>query len=78
MLTEMHIGLSRPAEAEAFLRGADVTLLAFCRDDPQTENIAHLKPDGLYAALAKGNVPPYLKRLSSPDQEGVQFFRVLQ
>jgi len=74
MLTEMHIGLSQPAEAEAFLRGAGVTLLAYCAKDPQTESIARLKPDGLYAALAKGNVPAYLKPLASGD--GVQIFRV--
>jgi hypothetical protein len=75
MLTEMHIGLAKPAEAEAFLRGTGVTVLAFCRTYSQTREIAQLKPDGLYAQLEKGNVPSYLQRLPMPDGAPVQFFR---
>lgn len=75
MLTELHIGLAEPQEAEAFLKGAGVTVLAFCPKDPQTREIAKLKPDGLYAALGKGNIPPYLEPLPKPADAGVQFFR---
>ncbi|WP_160007304.1 hypothetical protein [Rhizobium sp. 18055] len=75
MLTEMHIGLADPAEAEAFLRGTGVTVLAFCKDFSQTLQIAKLKPDGLYAQLEKGDVPSYLKPLPKPDGAPVQFFR---
>jgi len=75
MLTELHIGLATPADAEAFIRGTGVTALAFCSDYLQTREIAKMKPDGLYAQLEKGNVPSYLQPL--PKQEGspVQFFR---
>jgi len=75
MLTELHIGLATPADAEAFIRGTGVTTLAFCPDFAQTREIAKMKPDGLYAQLEKGNVPSYLQPL--PKQEGspVQFFR---
>jgi hypothetical protein len=75
MLTEMHIGLAEPAEAEAFLRGTGVTVLAFCKDFLQTREIARLKPDGLYAQLEKGSVPSYLQPLPKPDGAPVQFFR---
>ncbi|WP_132653230.1 MULTISPECIES: hypothetical protein [unclassified Rhizobium] len=75
MLTEMHIGLAEPKEAEAFLRGAGVTTFAFCPDDLQTSEIARLKPDGLYAQLRKGNIPPYLDPLPKAADSGVQFFR---
>lgn len=75
MLTEMHIGLAEPQEAEAFLRGTGVSVLAFCVGDPQTEKIAKLKPDGLYAQLAKGNIPSYLDPLPKAADSGVQFFR---
>jgi len=75
MLTEMHIGMAEPQEAEAFLRGADVTALAFCPNDLQTRELARLKPDGLYAQLGKGNVPPYLEPLAKVADTGVQFFR---
>ncbi|PDT04003.1 hypothetical protein CO666_12760 [Rhizobium chutanense] len=75
MLTELHIGLAEPQEAEAFLKGAGVTMLAFCQDDPQTRQLAQLKPDGLYAELGKGNIPPYLEPLPKAPDAGVQFFR---
>ena len=75
MLTEMHIGLAEPQEAEAFLKGAGVTVLAFCPDDLQTSEIAKLKPDGLYAQLGKGNIPGYLDPLPKAADSGVQFFR---
>ncbi len=74
MLTEMHIGLSEPKDAEAFLRGADVHVLAFCPDDYPTMQFAKLKPEGLYSQLAKGNVPSYLQPLPKAAGVGVQFF----
>ncbi|MBX5106052.1 hypothetical protein HJB52_30095 [Rhizobium lentis] len=75
MLTEMHIGLAKPQEAEAFLKGAGVTALAFCPKDLQTRELAKLKPDGLYAELGKGKIPPYLEPLAKGSDIGAQFFR---
>jgi hypothetical protein len=75
MLTEMHIGLAQPQEAEAFLRGAGVNVLAFCAGNPQTRELAKIKPDGLYAQLEKGNVPAYLQPIAKPQDAPVQFFR---
>jgi hypothetical protein len=75
MLTELHIGLATPSEAEAFFRGTGVTTLGFCRDFLRTREIARMKPDGLYAQLEKGNVPSYLQPLPKPDGAPVQFFR---
>ena len=60
MLTELHIGLSNPRQAEAFLRGAGVTLLAYCPTDYQVHSIARAEPEGLYAGLLAGRVPAYL------------------
>jgi hypothetical protein len=75
MLTEMHIGLAPAQDAEAFLRGTGVSVLVFCGDNPQTRQIAKIKPDGLYAQLEKGNVPAYLRALPRPEGSPVQFFR---
>ena len=61
MLTELHIGLSEPHQAEAFLRGAGVTLLAFCPSDPGVRSLVRAEPGGLYAELTSGNVPDYLE-----------------
>lgn len=75
MLTEMHIGLAEPQEAEAFLKGAGVTVLAFCADYPQTTELAKMKPDGLYAQLTKGIVPAYLRPIPAPEGAPIRFFR---
>ncbi|MDQ0455540.1 hypothetical protein [Rhizobium paknamense] len=74
MLTELHIGLSTPADAEAFLRGAHAGILAFCPGNVQTQDLIALKPDGLYARLAAGEVPPYLTPL--PSAGGLKLFAV--
>lgn len=75
MLTELHIGMARPSEAPAFLKGAEVGVIAFCQSDPQTRSIVSLKKDGLYASLAAGDVPPYLERVENGNG-GFQIFRV--
>ncbi|TCR90738.1 hypothetical protein EV561_103129 [Rhizobium sp. BK376] len=75
MLTQLHIELAEPAEAEAFLRGAKVTLFAYCPDNPETSDIADIKPDGLYAALKRGQVPSYLEPLPNGQGADVKFFR---
>lgn len=77
MLTELHIGLAEPKEAEAFLHGAHVTLLAFCKSDPQVRQLSELKPDGLYAQLGQGHVPAYLQPIPAPAKSDVQFFRFM-
>ncbi|WP_377297653.1 hypothetical protein [Rhizobium sp. SGZ-381] len=65
MLTELHIGLATPAEAKAFLDGANVAIIAFCPADPQTRDLIRLKPDGLYAHLARGDLPEYLRPVAA-------------
>ncbi|HBF29999.1 hypothetical protein [Rhizobium sp.] len=76
MLTELHIGLSTPAEARAFLQGGKVGVLAFCKTDPQTRQLIELKPDGLYAQLDRGQVPDYLAALPRDPKSGLQVFLV--
>ncbi|MEV4607812.1 hypothetical protein MRBLMR1_002841 [Neorhizobium sp. LMR1-1-1.1] len=65
MLAELHIGMAKPDDALALLKNADVTALAFCRNDPQTENLIELYRDGLYASLARGELPTYLSPVRS-------------
>jgi len=75
MLTELYIGLAQPDEARAFIDGAGVTVIAFCAADPQTEAVAKMKPDGLYAALTRGDVPAYLEPAAVAGG-GFKFYRV--
>lgn len=76
MLAEMKIGLAKPDDARALLQQAGVTLLAYCAVDPQVKRFARLKPDGLYAQLAKGNVPAYLEPIAAGQGPDIKFFRV--
>ncbi|SFA94133.1 hypothetical protein SAMN03159496_01068 [Rhizobium sp. NFR07] len=75
MLTELHIGMAKPREALAFIKGAGVTIIAFCKGDPSTSNLIELKNDGLYAALAKGEIPAYLT-LVGEERAGLRLYRV--
>lgn len=76
MLTELNTGLALPEEAIAFLRGAKVTYVVFCRDELQTVDLVRMKPDGFYAALSKGQVPAYLKPVGAADPDRLQIFTV--
>lgn len=74
MLAELHIGMASPEDAFPLLRHAGVTAIAFCRNDPQTENLIELKADGLYASLSRGEVPDYLSPV--PSDGRLQLFTV--
>ncbi|CCM74030.1 hypothetical protein [Rhizobium mesoamericanum] len=75
MLTEIHIGLAPSQEADALLKEAGVSILAFCANNPQTKELATIKPDGLYGQLEKGVVPAYLKPMPAQEGAPVRFFR---
>jgi len=76
MLTELHAGMAKPADAVKFLRGAGVTVLAFCKSDSQIGIVADVAPDGLYAQLNKGSVPDWLEPVSGTENKALQLFRV--
>jgi hypothetical protein len=76
MLAEMQIDLARPDDAREMLQKAGVTLLAYCAIDPQAKRFAKIKPEGLYAALAKGDVPAYLEPIAGSLGSPIRFFRV--
>lgn len=76
MLTELHAALARPADAVKFLRGAGVTLVAFCGSDPQISSVIAAAPDGLYARLSKDIVPVWLEPVQETRGKPLQLFRV--
>jgi hypothetical protein len=76
MLTQLHIGLSNARQAEAFLRGAGVTLLAFCPGNGETQVLADAEPEGLYAGLLKGEVPAYLEPVEGAQGPVLRLYRV--
>lgn len=76
MLTELHAAMAQPGDAVKFLRGAGVTVIAYCRSDPQVENIIAVAPEGLYAQLAKGKVPGWLEIVPGTRTAPLALFRV--
>lgn len=76
ILTEMYIGLSNPQQAQSFLRGAGVTVIAYCPGDWQTQHFAELEPQGLYADLARGKIPAYLEALPAAEGSDLLLYRV--
>ncbi|MBC7284462.1 hypothetical protein [Hoeflea sp.] len=76
MLTELHAAMAPPADAVKFLRGAGVTVLAFCDSDPQVGSVAAAAPDGLYARMRKGDVPDWLEPVPETRSAALQLFRV--
>jgi hypothetical protein len=77
MLTELHAAMASPGDAVKFLRGAEVTLVAFCGSDPQIGIVKSVAPEGLYAQLSKGVVPDWLEPVPGTEDEPLQLYRVL-
>jgi hypothetical protein len=77
MLTELYAAMAKPKDAVKFLRGAGVTVLAYCLSDPQTRTVMAAAPEGLYAELAKGNVPDWLEPVPATKSAPLQLYRVL-
>lgn len=75
LLTQFHIAMAHEDEAEAFLRGAGVTLVAFCRTDPDAISLARGYENSFYAALMDGRTPDYLEPVAGTGP--VELFRVL-
>ncbi|OCW55921.1 hypothetical protein [Hoeflea olei] len=76
MLTALHAGMARPVDSVKFLRGAGVTVLAFCNSDPEVDTVSAAAPDGLYAQLRKGIVPEFLEPVPGTQGAALQLFRV--
>ena len=76
MMAELLIGLAEPQQAEALLHEAKVTIVVFCKGDPQVELVSERAPKGLYAQLSAGQVPAYLEPIAASAESDVQFFRV--
>ena len=74
MLTQLYIAMADTAEVEVFLRGAGVTLVAFCPTDPEAIGLARIYPDSLTAALMAGDTPSYLQAIAGDGP--VAFYRV--
>lgn len=76
MLTELHAAMATPKDAVKFLRGAGVTIVAFCKTDPQVGSVTKVAPEGFYAQLGTGMVPDWLEPVPGTQDQPLQLFRV--
>ncbi|PWW00195.1 hypothetical protein DFR52_103397 [Hoeflea marina] len=76
MLAELQAGMAPPAAAETILRKAGVTLVAFCKSDPQVKNMSEAEPAGLYAHLGNGKIPGFLEPIPATMAKPLQIFRL--
>lgn len=76
MLTELRIGLADPVDAHELIRTSGVTLIAFCRSDPQLRSVIEKAPGGLYAAIAAGRVPNWLEPVPETSGRPLEIYRV--
>ena len=76
LLAEIRSSLADPAEAVAILKDANVTHIAFCKSDPQISLSIREAKNGLYANLAKGEIPQYLELIDETAQNALQIYRV--
>ena len=76
LLAEINSSLATPLEAEKILRDAQVTHIAFCTRDPQVTLTARKAGDGLYANLAKGEMPDYLEIIDETANSALQIYRL--
>jgi hypothetical protein len=60
----LDVFLSTPSEAGPKLAALGVDYIAFCAGAPERYNYVRAAPDGLAAALARGEVPSYLARIN--------------
>jgi hypothetical protein len=77
--TAMHdhieIFRSTPETARALITKRGITHIAVCADEAEMKGYAKTDPKGLWAGLAKGNSPDWLKRMADMG-EGIQVWQV--
>lgn len=76
LLAEIKSSVATPSEAEAILKNAKVTHLAFCKIDPQVTLSTREAEDGFYALLAKGEVPDFLELIEATAENTLQIYRL--
>jgi hypothetical protein len=76
LLAEIKSSVATPSEAEVILKNAKVTHLVFCKIDPQVSISTREAKDGLYALLARGEVPDYLELIEDTAENALQVYRL--
>ena len=78
MLTQLQIAMGTVGDAEAFIRGSGVTLVAFCPTDPEARGIVRKYPDSFYAVLDAGRIPGFLEPVGQNPDNPIRLYRVIE
>ncbi len=78
MLTQLQIAMGTVDDAEAFIRGSGVTLVAFCPSDPEARDIASKYPESFYAGLAEDRIPAFLEPVAIASDNPIRLYRVIE
>lgn len=78
MVAALEIGMAKPDVALAKLEAQNIRYVLLCDDDAMAERIAKEYPGGLYASLAKNEVPGYLEELPIEKSTGLRIFEMIQ
>ncbi len=68
--------LAAPRDAEAIMRESGATLLVICPGAYETKNYVNGAPNGLAAALAAGQAPPWLEPVATPRGAPYRIYRL--
>lgn len=70
--------LASPANAEAIIRKAGVTIIADCINSVDAKDFKRAQPQGLQAALHRGHIPAYLQLVPQTEGQPLVLYRVLK
>ncbi|MFP5076720.1 hypothetical protein ACLE20_05385 [Rhizobium sp. YIM 134829] len=76
LLAGLRAGMEPPPAAARLLQESGATLLAFCPSDGEVALLSSTYPDGLYAALLRGEVPAYLTPVNGSRDAPLRLYRV--
>ncbi len=78
LLAGLRAGMEPPDAARIVLRESGATLLAYCLGDGEVAMLSSRYPAGLYAGLARGQVPDYLEPVAGTRDAPLQLYRVVR
>ncbi len=78
MLAMVQMGTQSPEKAKNIMREYGADWLVMCPDNKETVILADVAPDGFYAQLKAGQIPPFLRLFSEDKEAGLQIYRVIR
>jgi hypothetical protein len=78
MVAAIEMGMAKPQDVLTRLEEEKVRYVLLCDGDPLVERIARDRPDGLFAALLKHDIPGYLEERPASKSSGLRIYEIIQ